>query len=153
IPALIVAAAVGIMVLIGSLAGGTPTVEEAIERLKQPGGERTGGGMIGPASKQRYMDAQALTDHLTAGTSEAERRKLAGPLVHIQRNFTRAEEGEVQHFLLLALGRVWQVDPGQPEMNSPEAVVSRRQTMGVLLAYAGSPHVTTRKAALLAMVY
>jgi hypothetical protein len=38
IPLLIVAAAVGVMFLIGRLAGGTPTFEEALQRLKAPAG-------------------------------------------------------------------------------------------------------------------
>ena len=38
IPLFIVAAAVGVMFLISLLAGGTPTMEEALRNLKQPGG-------------------------------------------------------------------------------------------------------------------
>ena len=64
IPLLIVAAAVGVMFLISLLAGGTPSMEEALQRLKQPGGNRTADWLIGPASKQRYMDAKTLVDKM-----------------------------------------------------------------------------------------
>jgi len=39
----------------------------------------------------------------------------------------------VQHFVLLALGRVWQKDPRQAAMDSPEAVASRRGVVQSLL--------------------
>src|SRR3954452_13353087 len=57
IPALIVGAAVGVMLLIGAMAGGEPTIEQAMARLKNPGGQRTADWLVGPGSKQRYMDA------------------------------------------------------------------------------------------------
>src|SRR5437016_6125883 len=114
IPALIVAVAVGIMLLIGRMAGGEPSLEEALARLKSPGGERTADYLVGPASKQRYMDAKALTDKMKQGMSEAERIKLSKDLSNLLTGgFVRPEEGEVQHFVLLALGRVWQIDPRQ----------------------------------------
>src|SRR4051812_19894753 len=72
IPLLIVGGAVGIMFLIGLLAGGTPTIDEALARLKNPGGERTADWLVGPGSKQRYMDAKTLTDKMKSGMSEAE---------------------------------------------------------------------------------
>ena len=50
IPLIIVAAAVGIMFLIGRLAGGTPSFDEALERLKNPGGQRT-------VDRARVLDA------------------------------------------------------------------------------------------------
>src|SRR6266404_5618791 len=81
IPAFIVAVAVGIMLLIGRMAGGEPSIEEALARLKNPGGERTTPYLIGPASKQRYMDAKALTDRMKAGMSEKERVELSRSLV------------------------------------------------------------------------
>jgi hypothetical protein len=49
------------------MAGGTPTMEEALERLKRPGGNRTADLLVGPASKQRYMDAKTLVDQMKAG--------------------------------------------------------------------------------------
>src|SRR3954451_4835795 len=57
IPLIIVALAVGVMFLIGRLAGGTPSFEEALQRMKNPGGGRTADVLVGPGSKQRYMDA------------------------------------------------------------------------------------------------
>src|SRR5687767_3519760 len=126
IPLFIVAAAVGVMFLISLMAGGTPSMEQALQRLKQPGGNRTAEWLIGPASKQRYMDAKALVDQMKGGMGEAERIKLADDLATILQNHTREGEGEIRHFLLLALGRTWQKDPSQPEMNSEAAAASRR---------------------------
>src|SRR5213082_3206203 len=54
IPLIILGLAVGVMFLISLMAGGTPTMEEALERLKRPGGNRTADFLVGPASKQRY---------------------------------------------------------------------------------------------------
>src|SRR5687767_15984933 len=73
IPLLIVAAAVGVMFLIGALAGGTPSFEEALSRLKRSGGERTAEYLIGPGSKQRYMDAMTLTDKMKSGMRDRKR--------------------------------------------------------------------------------
>src|SRR5215203_633623 len=58
IPLIIVALAVGVMFLIGQMAGSKPSFEEALTRLRQPGGERTADVLVGPGSKQRYMDAK-----------------------------------------------------------------------------------------------
>src|SRR5688572_14260267 len=52
VPLIIVALAVGIMFLIGRLAGGTPSFEDALARLRRPGGERTAEFLVGPGSKQ-----------------------------------------------------------------------------------------------------
>ena len=153
IPLIIVALAVGIMFLISLMAGGSPTMEEALDRLKRPGGNRTADLLVGPASKQRYMDAKTLVDQMKAGMVEADRVKLADGLADVLQNHTREGEGEIRHFLLLALGRVWQRDPSQPPMNSEAAVASRHKAMGVLASYAGDPDVAARKAALLATVY
>ena len=153
IPLFIVALAVGVMFLISLLAGGTPSTEEALKRLKNPGGNRTAEWLVGPASKQRYMDAKTLVDKMKAGMSEAERVRLAEVLVEIVQNHTKPGEGEIRHFLLLALGRAWQKDPAQPEMNSEAARTSRARVLDVLAKYAGDPEVATRKAALLATVY
>jgi hypothetical protein len=153
IPLFIVAAAVGVMFLISLLAGGTPTMEEALRNLKQPGGNRTADWLIGPASKQRYMDAKTLVDKMKGGMSEPERIKLADELAGILQNNTQDGEGEIRHFLLLALGRTWQKDPAQPEMNSEAATASRRRAIEVLKRYASDKEIATRKAALLATVY
>src|SRR5438270_9870222 len=83
IPLIIVALAVGVMFLISLMAGGTPTMEEALERLKRPGGNRTADFLVGPASKQRYMDAKTLVDQMKAGMSEADRVKRADGLVDV----------------------------------------------------------------------
>lgn len=153
IPLIIVAVAVGVMFLISLLAGGTPSMEEALNRLKNPGGNRTAEWLVGPASKQRYMDAKTLVDKMKAGMSEAERLQLADELTGILRNNTRDGEGQIRQFLLLALGRTWQIDPSQPPMNSNAAAASRRSVLAVLAEYAGDRDVGARKAALLATVY
>ena len=153
IPLIIVALAVGVMFLISLMAGGTPTMEEALKRLENPGGNRTADWLIGPASKQRYMDAKTLVDQMKAGMNEAERIKLADGLVNILQNHTRDGEGEIRHFLLLALGRVWQRDPSQPPMTCDAAAASRRKVLGVLSSYADDKDIAARKAALLATVY
>ena len=70
IPLIIVAAAVGVMFLVSLLAGGAPSMQEALERLKNPGGNRTAAWLVGPASKQRYMDAKTLVDKMKAGRIE-----------------------------------------------------------------------------------
>src|SRR3954453_13766056 len=64
IPLVIVALAVGVMFLMGLMAGGEPTVQEAVQRLKSPGRERTADYLVGPASKQRYLDAKTLVDKM-----------------------------------------------------------------------------------------
>ena len=153
IPLIIVALAVGIMFLISLMAGGTPTMEEALERLKRPGGNRTADLLVGPASKQRYMDAKTIVDQMKAGMEEAERIKLADGLVDVLKNHTREGEGDIRHFLLLALGRTWQLNPSQPPMDSAAAAASRRRVLDVLATYADDKDVAARKAALLATVY
>ena len=153
IPFLIVAAAVGIMYLISLLAGGTPSVEEAITLLKQSGGGRTDELLVGPGSKQRYMAAKALTDQMKAGMNEGRRIELSARLIDIIENHTNADEGEIRHFLLLALGRVWQQDPSGPSMNSAEARSARENVARLLIRYADDKQIATRKAAVLAMVY
>src|SRR3954464_10295538 len=76
IPFFIVAVAVAIMFLIGRMAGGEPTLDEALARLKHPGGERTADVLVGPASKQRYIDAKTIVDKMKLGMTEAERITL-----------------------------------------------------------------------------
>src|SRR3954468_14038525 len=83
IPFFIVAVAVGIMFLIGRMAGGEPTLEEALARLKHPGGERTADVLVGPASKQRFIDAKTIVDKMKLGMTEAERITLTNDLINI----------------------------------------------------------------------
>src|SRR5437762_10222929 len=84
IPFFIVAAAVGVMFLIGRLAGGTPSFEEALTRLKNPGGERTVDMLVGPGSKQRYMDAKTVADKIMkVGATPAERVKISDELIDV----------------------------------------------------------------------
>ncbi|MGH7179688.1 MAG: HEAT repeat domain-containing protein, partial [Tepidisphaeraceae bacterium] len=153
IPLLIVGAAVGVMYLISLMAGSEVSFDQAVQRLKTPGGERTTQWLVGPGSKQRYLDAQALTEKMKTGLTEPQRIKLSGDLLDILRNYTRAEEGEIQHFVLLAMGRLWQRDPTQPEMDSPPAVAARERVLSAVLEYADAKDLSTRKAAVLATVY
>jgi hypothetical protein len=145
IPLVIVAAAVGIVTLISMMAGAPPTFDQALSGLKEPGGRRTGGVLVGPASKQRYMYAKALADgmkdKMQAGMGEADRTKLADDLLGIV-DTAKADEGDVKHFLLLALGRVWEVDPRQPPMDSPAAAESRKRVVAKLLELAQPSAVT-----------
>jgi len=152
IPLLIAAAVIGIMLPIAHLAGGPSYLDAAMERLKNPGGERTM-SLVGPGAKQRYMDAKTLVDHMKAGLTEPQRIKLADQLVELLDKYVRPEEGEVQHFVLLALGRVWQKDPRQAEMNSPAAEESRQKVLETLLKYFDAQDVPARKAAILALAF
>src|SRR4051812_45362724 len=110
IPLIIVALAVGVMFLIGLLAGGKPSFEEALTRLREPGGERTADVLVGPGSKQRYMDAKTVADKIMKiGATDEERVKISDDVIDIIDKHTNDREGEVRHFLLLALGRAWQL--------------------------------------------
>jgi hypothetical protein len=153
IPFLIVAAAVGVMFLVSLMAGRAPTVGEAIDGLKSAGGGRTADYLVGPGAKQRYLYAKALTDHMKSGLAEPERVKLTGALIDILDNHTQPGEGEVLPFLLLALGRCWQLDPAKSPASSNEALAAQQKAAAALLKYAESKDVSTRKAAVLAMVY
>lgn len=150
IPLLVAAAVVGIMLPIGCLTEGPVSLETAITRLKNPGGERTL-GMVGPGSKQRYMDAKAVVDHMKGGLNEEQRIKLAADVVEILDHHTKPEEGDVQQLMLLVLGRVWQINPQQPPMNSPEAQQSRQRVVDVLINHFDAQHVQARKAAILSL--
>jgi hypothetical protein len=149
IPAIIVALAVGVMFLIGRLAGSPPTFEEALSGLKSEGGERTADWLIGPGAKQRYLYAQTLTDQMKQGMSESERIETADKLIDLLNQYVHPEEGQVQNFVLLALGRVWQgaKDP------SAAAIESQHKVMQTLERFAGSENLTARKAAILAMCF
>lgn len=154
IPLIIVAVAVGIMTLISLIAGSGVSMDEAVSRLKNPGGARTADWLVGPGAKQRYLDAKALVDHMKSSQlTEAQRIKLSNDLIEILDNHTRAEEGEVQHFVLLALARTWQRNPADAETIAPESSAARAQAVQALLRYADAPQLPTRKAAVLATVY
>jgi len=153
IPFLIVATAVGVIYLISLMAGRDPTIDEAITGLKSAGGERTGELLVGPGSKQRYLYAKTLTDKMKLGMTPEQREKLSNQIIDVLDHYTRPEEGEVEHFLLLALGRAWQTDPQHPQADSAAAAAARHQAAQTLLRYAASKDIPTRKAALLAMVY
>jgi len=152
IPLLIAAAVVGIMLPIAHMAGGPASLDAAMERLKNPGGERTL-NLVGPGAKQRYMDAKTLVDHMKAGLDEGQRIRLANQLVELLDRYVRPEEGEVQHFVLLALGRVWQKDPKQAEMKSLGAEQSREKVLETLMKYFDAQDVSARKAAILALAF
>src|SRR2546423_944232 len=83
IPLLIVGASVGVVYLFGLMTGGTPSFEDSLKGLEEAGGKRTGGWLVGPGSKQRYMFAKTLTDKMKSGLTEAERVKLASRLTDI----------------------------------------------------------------------
>lgn len=153
IPLVIVGIAVGVMFLIGRMAGVEPTFEEAIARLKNPGGARTADWLIGPGAKERYLDAKTLTDKMKSGLSEPERIKLTDELVDLLDNHVQSYEGEVQHFVLLALGRVWQKDAHAASTDDAEGIASRSRVAAALLRYAAADQVPTKKAAVLATVY
>jgi hypothetical protein len=154
IPLLIVAAAVGIMFLIGRLAGGNPSFDDALRRLRNPGGERTVDLLVGPGSKQRYMDAKTVADRIMKpGVTGAERAQISDELIEILDKHTNDQEGDVRHFLLLALGRAWQLEkPGTPADELP-ASEARQRALATLLKYATGGAVSNQKAAILALAY
>jgi hypothetical protein len=142
------------MFLIGRLAGGTPSFEDAMTRLRNPGGERTVDVLVGPGSKQRYMDAKTIADKIMkVGANPAERVKLSDDLIDILDHHTNDAEGDVRHFLLLALGRVWQLDQPQGRDDSPAAVEARQRALSTLLKYADTGVMSNQKAAILALAY
>jgi hypothetical protein len=156
IPLLIVAGAVGIMFLIGVFAGSeqTPSLEQAMNRLHNPGGGRTADMLVGPGSKQRYIDAKAVADHLMRlGATPAERAKVSDQLIDVLDHNTSDGEGDVRHFLLLALGRTWQLDSPHGHEDSPEAAEARQRAMATLIKYATTGQISNQKAAILALAY
>jgi hypothetical protein len=163
IPLIIVAVAVGIMFLIGLLAGRPASFEEALARLKRPGGGRTADMLVGPGAKQRYIDAKTLVDKMKAGMTEPERIAVSKDLIDLLDNHTQEDEGDVRHFLLLATGRVWQIEPRKSgetdeqfadrQMNSEAAVESRKDVVEAVLRYMDSPTLRTRTAAVLSTAY
>jgi hypothetical protein len=158
IPLLIVAAAVGIMFIIGRMAGGNPSFDDALHRLRNPGGERTVDMLIGPGSKQRYMDAKTVADKIMkVGTDPAERVRISDELSEILDKHTTDAEGDVRHFLLLALGRAWQMPPTDAATtapsDTPEEMAARQRALATLLRYANGNNVSNQKAAILAFAY
>ena len=154
IPLIIVAAAVGIMFVIGRMAGANPSFEDALTRLRNPGGERTVDMLIGPGSKQRYMDAKTVSDKIMkVGANPGERVKISDELIEIVDKHTTDKEGDVRHFLLLALGRAWQLDQPGGAADTPEAIEARQRALAALLRYANSDNVSNQKAAILALAY
>ena len=151
IPLLIAAAVVAIMVPIGWMAGGKMTLDQALALLENPGGERTAGQLVGPGSKQRFIAAKAVVDHMKEGMDEAQRINLAARLVNILEKHTRADEGDVRQFVLLALGRVWQITPGQPAMDSEPAVESRQRVLESLRRFFDDKDKPARLASMLAV--
>src|SRR4029434_3989098 len=84
--------------------------EDALARVRQRGGERTADVLVGPGSKQRYMDAKTVADKLMkTGATPAERENSSDDLMDVRDKHTTDDEGDVRHFLLLALGRAWQL--------------------------------------------
>lgn len=152
IPAVIVAVAVGVMFVIGLLAGQAPSVEESIAGLRHQGGGRTMDVLLGPGSKQRYLYAKAIIDQMKQGMPVEARVKLADELIDVLDNFTNVAEGDIRNLLLMALGRVWQ-KPLSDEPADPAADASRDKVANALLRYADDPNVQARKAALLAMAF
>jgi hypothetical protein len=128
-------------------------MEQALQRLRGAGGERTATYLVGPASKQRYLDAKIIIDKMKQGMGEKDRITLSSQLIDILDKNTSPDEGDVQHLLLLALGRTWQKDPSQSPIDSPAATESRQQVVATLLKYADAPQLPTRKAAILATAY
>jgi hypothetical protein len=158
VPLVIVAAAVGIMFLIGRLTGSNPSFEEALKRLRNPGGERTVSMLVGPGSKQRYMDAKTISDKLMKeGADPAERARISDELIEVLDKHTTDQEGDVRHFLLLALGRAWQLpQPASADLSvtsDPPATEARARALDALMRYATSPQVSNQKAAILALAY
>jgi len=66
------------------------------------------------------------------GMSQEDRIKLSERLLKALQKSTPAE-GPIHHFLILSLGRVWQVDGRQAAMDSPEASASRRAILDALI--------------------
>ena len=62
-------------------------------------------------------------------------------VVWVDVDTARPDEGDVKHFLLLALGRVWEVDPRQPPMDSPSAAKSRQSVVAKFVSFINTPKV------------
>jgi hypothetical protein len=100
------------------------------------------------------MDAKTIADKIMkVGTTPAERVKISDELIDVLDHHTSDAEGDVRHFLLLALGRSWQLDQPGAKDDSSEAVEARKRAMATLLKYADSSVVSNEKAAILALAY
>jgi hypothetical protein len=71
--------------------------------------------------------------------------------VNILEKHTKSDEGDIQQFVLLALGRVWQVTPGQGAMDSEAAVGSRLRAVGSLRGFFAAKERAPRLASILAV--
>lgn len=164
IPLFVAAAMVLVMIGIGWMTVAPLTLDEAIEQLrKSSGGARTAEVLVGPGAKQRYMAAQTISHRLREGLDRGmppgERARLSERLVDVLVNHTSANEGQVQHFVLLAIGRVWQKDAREsPADTAAEAAAARQRVLDVLLKGQGNrgplldaPSPATRKAVVLAL--
>jgi HEAT repeat protein len=107
---------------------------------------------VGPGAKQRYMDAKVLVDRMKAGMDEPTRIKMAAQLTELLEKYIRSDEGDIQYFVLLALGRVWQVDQ-QGLIKSEAAVASRERVVETLTKHFNATQVPARKAAILALSF
>ena len=102
-------------------------------------------------AKQRYLFAQTLTEQMKQGMSEEERIKTTDRLVELLDKYVHPEEGQVENFVLLALGRVWQGFP-PAEAGSPVAE-SQKKVVQTLTRFTSADNVQARKAAVLAMCF
>jgi hypothetical protein len=156
IPLLIVGAAVGVMLLVGLMAGGDKSIDQALQDLSNTsGGERTG-VFLGPASEERYNDANQIVQQMKAGMSTQDRLHISQSLIDILDKHSSVDEGKVQQALLLALGRVWQIDPDKADDNSVPAQQSRAGAMAELCKFLNNSdanQIENRKAAASAMGY
>jgi hypothetical protein len=87
------------------------------------------------------------------GMSESERIETADRLIELLDKYIRAEEGQVENFVLLALGRVWEQDKSKPPMDSPAAIDSQKKVVQTLIHFTSDKNLPARKAAVLAMCF
>ena len=102
----------------------------------------------------RALTLETFIDGLTTAlhNSEAERIDLSKKLVELIRGgFVKPDEGDIQHFVLLALGRVWQVNPAQGKLETQSAKDARADAMKLLLEMSNAPQPKSREAALSGM--
>ena len=161
IPLLIAAAVVAVMLPFGLLAGGRKPLEEAFRDLQNPGGERTGGLLVGPAAKQRYMDAKIIVDYLRENKiTAAERIKLSNQVIDVLNQWSSYKEGDVQQALLFALSIAWiqRPDPAKPgewlsdaddTANLDATDLAQKKAMDCILRFADQDIVRARTAAIL----
>jgi len=79
--------------------------------------------------------------------------KISDDLIDVLDHHTTDQEGDVRHFLLLALGRAWQLNGPRANEDSPQAAEARQRALATLLKYADSGQVSNQKAAILALAY